>query len=177
MGFKLKLVLMAAVFLLGVSGAAFAASGHLPRVLKSGPAATTTATDDQYGHRDGNAADDQYGEDDDADDSGDCAACGQYGHGDEVSDVARDRDATETMELPNGREVENHGLAVRDVANQHESDTDTQDAPATTRGEDMTPRGGHDNEDSVSTGAGSGAGTATAAGSTGMRGGGGHRGD
>lgn len=178
MGFKLKLVLMAAVFLLGVTGVAFAASGHLPEVLKNGPAAVTTTTDGQYGDRDGNAVDDQYGENDHADESGDSVAGGQYGHGDEVSGVAQDRDATETMELPNDREVENHGQAVRDAANQHESDGNAQDPPTATRGQDAAPSGGHDNEDSVSSGAGStGTGTTAATGgSTGMRSGGGQRG-
>ncbi|MHB0866537.1 MAG: hypothetical protein ACYC6B_04895 [Thermoleophilia bacterium] len=178
MGFKLKLVLMASVFLLGVTGAAFGASGHLPDVLKNGSAGVGTAIGSQYGNHDGDATDDQYGEGDEMDEPGDNAAEGQYGHGDMVSDVARDRDATGTMELPNGHMIENHGQAVRDVARQHDSETETQDAPVMAPGQNTAPRGDQDNENSGSYGMGSaGSGTATgmtttATGSTGMRGGG-----
>lgn len=181
MRFKLKLVLMASVFLLGVTGAAFGASGHLPDVLKNGSAGVGTAIGSQYGNHDGDAVDEQYGNGDEMNQPGDNAAEGQYGHGDMVSDVARDRDATGTMELPNGHMIENHGQAVRDVARQHESETQTQDAPVMTPGQNTAPRGDQDNEDTGgygmgSAGSGNTTGTTTGMTTTGTGSGGGYTG-
>jgi hypothetical protein len=118
--FKLRLITIAALFLLGFSGVAFAATGQLPAVA-SGVAALAGFS----GSGDG-AAGSQYLPADaenegnvEADDQG-SASEDQYGNHEErgVSEVARDKDATETMELPNGHEVENHGLAVRKAAHE-----------------------------------------------------------
>lgn len=121
--FKLRLITIAALLLLGFSGVAFAATGQLPAVA-SGVAALAGFSGSGNG-----AAGSQYLPADaenkgnvEADDQG-SASEDQYGNHDErgVSEVARDKDATETMELPNGREVENHGLAVREAAHEMEN--------------------------------------------------------
>ena len=145
MNTKLKLAMMVSGMVLGVSGAAFAATGQLPDVVKGGVAAITgsssgagilgtpttgTAATDQYGDSSGNggAAGDQYGPGEPGDKgSGNVeadhdAAANQYGEDNGVSEVARDKEATGTMTLPNGHEVENHGMAVSGAARQHDSD-------------------------------------------------------
>ncbi|MHB1390142.1 MAG: hypothetical protein ACYCXF_02760 [Thermoleophilia bacterium] len=161
MGFKFKLVLMASVFLLGGTGAAFAASGHVPDVLQHGSAGTGTAIGSQYG----NTADNGNGAADAMNNPGDNAVEGQYGHGNMVSGVAHDRSATGTMELPNGNMIENHGQAVRDAAHRHESDTHTQNAPVMTPGQNTAPSGGQATENTGSHGMGS-AGSVTSTGTT-----------
>ena len=97
---KTKIVVMVVGLLLGSTGVALAATGQLPEAVNDvaamvgiqGPE-TGTAGDAN------NAASDQYGQ-----------------QGEEVSHVAEDEDATDTMTLPNGKDIENHGLAVEEEA-------------------------------------------------------------
>ncbi len=145
MNTKLKLAMMVSGMVLGVSGAAFAATGQLPDVVKSGVAAITgsssgvgsqgtlttgTSTGGQYGGAAGN----QYAPGTPGDNgNGNAeaehdAAANQYG--DDVSEVARDKGDMGTKTLPNGNEVENHGMAVSGAA--HQGDDDPATPPATT---------------------------------------------
>jgi len=143
---KIKLALLGAFLLLGTSGVAFAATGGLPDI----PGAIAVVT-----HSQDSAADEQYAPADDP--SGDVndeagnAAGDQYGgdgdHGSDVSDVARDRDATGTMTLPNGREVENHGMAVRDAAHEQGMNTDNENDGGVMAPSGQMPGSGPDAED------------------------------
>ncbi len=152
--FKTKVLVVAVISLLGVTGAAFAATGHIPQKVSAGFAAmagkTTTAAGDQYGGNDTSASHDQYGGDegsashDQYGDNHDSATGDQYGedHGMEVREVAQDKDATESMELPNGHEVENHGQAVRDVASGSDGEN-AAPAPGTTTVQGNDAHSGH----------------------------------
>ena len=152
---KLKVFILAAVAVFGVLGVGVAfASGKVP--LVGGVASYVTdagsasgnqyggnggsASGNQYAGDDENAVEDQYGEMDD-----ESASQDQYGeedeHGDDVSEMARDHEATETRTLPNGHEVENHGQAVREAA--HGDDEDAVTPPANTGSANMqTTEGG-----------------------------------
>ena len=165
MNVKLKLALMASGMVLGASGAAFAATGHVPAAVSGGLAAltgsssgtgsqgtATTATGSRYGSDDGGAAGDQYapgthGGNGNVESEHD-AAMNQYGGDDGVSETARDKDAMGTKTLPNGNEVENHGMAVSGAAHeQGDGDatppaTPTIPAPPATGSHD--PQGGDD---------------------------------
>lgn len=113
--FKLNFILATAVLLLGGSGAAFAATGHVPETVKTFIGSSTgssvtgnqnTGTNPQTGQRK-SAAEDQYS-------------------GGGVSTIAKDKSATGTMTLPNGKEIENHGLAVSEAAKaQHNEENGT----------------------------------------------------
>ena len=135
MNVRLKLALMASGMVLGASGVAFAATGHVPEAVSGGLAAltgsssgtgsqtATTATGNQYGP--GAPGDDGNGDVE----SGHNAAMNQYGDDGGVSEVARNKDAMGTKTLPNGNEIENHGMAVSGAA--HEQDGDDVTPPVT----------------------------------------------
>ena len=96
---KTKIFMATAAFLLGASGAAFAATGHVPEAVKTFMGSTTgsTVTGDQDSGPEMGAVDDQYSEN-------------------EVCDIAKDKSAVGTKTLPNGKEIENHGMAVSQAA-------------------------------------------------------------
>ena len=82
---KTKVLVVAVISLLGVTGVAFAATGHIPQKVGAGFAAmtgtTTTAAGDQYGGNDTSASHDQYGGDEGS------ASHDQYGdHHDSATD-------------------------------------------------------------------------------------------
>ena len=139
-----KVAGLAIAGLLSVTGGAFAATGHVPNVVKDGVKAIVTTTGSSAGSvygEDGGAAGNQYGDD----------------HGAEVREIARDKDATGTMTLPDGDEVENHGQAVRQAAsdNEHESEMTP---PAATQGTTTTGHqtGEHSDHDGAGMGSSSG---------------------
>lgn len=118
--YKLKFILATAVLLLGGSGAAFAATGHVPDTVKtligssSGSSVSgnqNTGTTTQAG-QETSAAQDQYS-------------------GGGVSTIAQDKSATGTMTLPNGKEIDNHGLAVSQAAKAQQSDAGNADQSQT----------------------------------------------
>lgn len=112
---KTKLIILVAALLLGTAGVAYAATGgELTGALGSGLAALTGSSDSDGSDTDG---DNDDGSTDDQDES----------HGDDVSTVARDPEATGTKTLPNGNEIENHGLAVSEQARLHDDDPDGDD--------------------------------------------------
>ncbi len=97
---KTKIVVMVVGLLMGSTGVALAATGQLPEAVNGVAAMVGIQGPDSGPTGDGNnAASDQYGN-----------------QGEEVSQVAEDEDATDTMTLPNGKEIENHGLAVEEEA-------------------------------------------------------------
>ncbi len=107
--FKLKALVVAGALVLAAGGTAYATGnlpvGKLPSVIGNGVAALNgIGTSTTIGHGHGAAAD-QYGK---------SAAGNQYG----VSQVARGKNDTGTMTLPNGKVIRNHGLAVRNAARQ-----------------------------------------------------------
>ena len=107
--FKLKFILVTAVLLLGASGVAAAATGNLPEAVKSlmGSSIDSSVTGDQDTGRENSAAEDQY-------------------PGGGVSAIARDKSAMGTMTLPNGKVIENHGMAVSQAAHaQYHDDENT----------------------------------------------------
>ena len=106
---KLKLILVTAVLLLGASGIAAAATGNVPEAVKSlmGNSLYPGVSVDQYDCQEDCAADDQYS------DGG-------------VSAIARDKSAMGTKTLPNGKVIENHGMAVSQAAHaQYHDDGNT----------------------------------------------------
>jgi hypothetical protein len=118
--FKLKIILATAVLMLGGSGVAFAASGHVPEAVKNIVGSSTgssvtgnpnTGTTPQTG-QEKSAAEDQYS-------------------GGGVSTIAKDKSATGTMTLPNGKEIENHGLAVSQAAKAQHDDEENENQPQT----------------------------------------------
>ncbi len=119
-----KLAVTAATLVLGVSGVAVAATGHLPSAVSSGVAALTGSSQGSAGGRTGTvpagkgAARDQYapGKSISGEMGNHGAAMDQYGN--PVSMTARDKNAMGTKTLPNGGTVENHGMAVSGVAHQ-----------------------------------------------------------
>lgn len=94
---KTKILIMAAVILLGTSSVALAATGQLPEAVSDAvnEFASLTGIRDSEPEEDGN---------------------GESGVAGDVTDIAKDEDATGTMTLPNGKEIENHGLAVSEIA-------------------------------------------------------------
>jgi len=130
---KLKLILATAVLLLCGSGAAFAASGHVPEAVNNIIGSSTsssvtgnhnTGTTTQTG-RETDAAEDQYSE------GG-------------VSTIAKDKSDTGTMTLPNGKEIENHGLAVSQAAKAQHDDEENEDQ---LENEDQPQAQSHQSED------------------------------
>lgn len=116
--FKMKLIAVSVVLLLGGSGAAFAATGHVPETVKS-LVGVSQASAPQDSQNEISAAGDQYS-------------------GGGVSTVAKDKSVTGTMTLPNGKEIENHGLAVSQAAKAQQDDNGNGDQPqaqTTTGGE------------------------------------------
>ena len=113
--FKLKLIVAAAVLLLGGSGAAFASTGHVPEAVKAlvGASQGYGQSTSQGVHS--SAVDDQYS-------------------GGGVSDIAKDKSVTGTMTLPNGKVIENHGLAVSQAAKAQHGDEGNGD-PSQTQGQ------------------------------------------
>lgn len=112
--FKLKIILATAVLLLGGSGAAFAATGHVPEAVKNiiGSSTGSSVTGNQNTGQEKSAAEDQYS-------------------GGGVSTIAKDKSATGTMTLPNGKEIENHGLAVSQAAKAQHDEEGNGDQPQT----------------------------------------------
>ncbi|HDY69886.1 MAG TPA: hypothetical protein ENH54_03005 [Actinobacteria bacterium] len=94
---KTKIVVMVVGLLMGSTGVALAATGQLPEAVDNVAAMVGIQSPD------GGAAADQYGS-----------------QGEEVARVAGDEDATDTMTLPDGEEIENHGLAVEEEAREHD---------------------------------------------------------
>ncbi|MCL6107094.1 MAG: hypothetical protein M1309_07120 [Actinobacteria bacterium] len=114
-----KLAVTVATLVLGVSGVAVAATGHLPSAVSSGVAALTGSSQGSAGGRTGTgAARDQYapGKSISGEMGNHGAATDQYGN--PVSMTARDKNAMGTKTLPNGGTVENHGMAVSGAAHQ-----------------------------------------------------------
>ena len=115
--FKVKLIISVTVLLLVAgSGVAFAAAGNLPEPVKAlvGSSAASSVYGDQ-GDQDEDDADDQ-------------------GSGGGVSSIAKDKSATGTRTLPNGKVIENHGQAVSQAAKAQHNDDENGNEPQTDEG-------------------------------------------
>jgi|SRR5665811_1223185 len=100
--FKVKPIMTVTVlFLVAGSGVAFAGAGNLPEPVKA--LIGSSAASSVYGDQDDQGDQDE----DDADDRG---------SGGGVSSIAKDKSATGTKILPNGKVIENHGQAVSRAA-------------------------------------------------------------
>ncbi len=165
-----KLTITAATLVLGVSGVAVAATGHLPAAVSGGVATLTGSSQGSAGGRTGTvpagkgAARDQYapGKSISGEMGNHGAAMNQYGN--PVSMTARDKNDMGTMTLPNGGTVENHGMAVSSAAHQQNGGGDPA-PPVTVPGPQTRPpaMGG-----GQSGSAGQGSGSGTGAAGTGM---------
>jgi hypothetical protein len=99
-----SIVLTVLLALLTGSGALAATSGHLPLVSNE-------------------VISEAFGEEAATDDSG-------SNHGEDVSEVARDKDAIGTKTNPDGKVIENHGQAVQEAAHENRSSEDVSDTAA-----------------------------------------------
>lgn len=115
--FKLKLIVIALGLLL-TTGSVALASGRTPELVDKvidkagsmvGIDSREDAEDADTGWYDGDVNKGDVDEPGDVPDKNDANP---------VSEIARDESATGTMTLPNGREIENHGLDVSDLATQ-----------------------------------------------------------
>ncbi len=128
-GFNLLIAVI--ISLVAASGVALASEGHLP-LLPGGDDGVSVAEDaygDDAGGAEGDSGDDGGVDDGSVDD-------GDSDHGSSVSEVARDKDAVGTRTLPNGKVIENHGMAVSEAAHQQGGDDGSSD-DSSAQAEDM----------------------------------------
>lgn len=97
---KTKTIVIVAAFLLVSSGTALATTGQLPEAV--GDAMKNLAV--MTGIKDSEPQAEER----------------DHGVANDATDVAKDENATGTMTLPNGKNIENHGLAVSEAARQLE---------------------------------------------------------
>lgn len=104
---------------------------------------------------------------------------GYSNHGQDVSEVARDKDAVGTKTNPNGKVIENHGQAVREAAHDKEKnkrDNVSADDASTDSQDDVSADGdaGGPPPHSNAVGNGQGSGSGSGHENAGVAGGGGH---